>query len=110
MSKSSSALPRVPGSGERLQGRRKRMQAYVLIQTEAEDGIAERLLGVPEVVAASDLAGPYDAIALIRTSSERTLLGRVVGAIRELPGVIRALPAPLARSADDDETAGGRAA
>jgi hypothetical protein len=87
------------------------MQAYVLIQTDAEEErIAERLLHVPGVVTASDLAGPYDAIALVRTPSERTLLGEVVGAIRRLPGVLRALPAPLARPTDRDEPSGWRAA
>ena len=72
------------------------MKAYVLIQTEANrEPIAETLLGIPGVITAQDLTGPYDAIALARSDSTRSLTDQVVVQIQQLPGVIRALSAPL---------------
>jgi hypothetical protein len=74
-------------------------QAYVLVQTQPEaNGIVRALRDVPGVILAEDLRGPYDAIALADThSSGRTLEG-VVADIRGVPGVIRALLAPLGNS------------
>lgn len=75
------------------------MKAYVLIQTKPDrNPIAEMLRGVPGVISAEDLTGPYDAIALARADSTRGLTDQVVAAIERLPGVIRALSAPLIRS------------
>ena len=75
------------------------LKAYVLIQTTADKRpIAEALLGLPGVIAAEDLTGPYDAIALARADSTGSLAEQVVTAIERIPGVIRALTAPLIRS------------
>jgi DNA-binding Lrp family transcriptional regulator len=72
------------------------LQAYVLIQTEDNrEPIAEVVRGIPGVLTADDLTGPYDAIALARSDSTRSLANDVVSQIQELPGVIRALSAPL---------------
>ncbi len=72
------------------------MNAYVLIQTEGNRGpIAETLREMPGVISAEDLTGPFDAIALAGSDSTRTLAEHVVTRIQELPGVIRALTAPL---------------
>ena len=75
------------------------MQAYVLIQTEANrQPIAETLRNLPGVLTAEDLSGPFDAIALAVSDSVRALTEQVVGEIQRLPGVIRALSAPLVGS------------
>ncbi|HEX9237101.1 MAG TPA: Lrp/AsnC ligand binding domain-containing protein [Actinomycetota bacterium] len=72
------------------------MEAYVLIQTDpARESIADSLLDIPGVVSAEDLTGPFDAIALARSDSTRSFHEHVVAEIQKLPGVIRALPAPL---------------
>ena len=72
------------------------MKAYVLIQTEANrEPIAESLREIDGVISAQDLTGPYDAIALARSDSTRSLTEQVVAQIQYLPGVIRALSAPL---------------
>lgn len=72
------------------------MKAYVLIQTEANRApIAETLRHLPGVISAQDLTGPYDAIALARSDSTSGLTEQVVAQIQQLPGVIRALSAPL---------------
>jgi hypothetical protein len=72
------------------------LKAYVLIQTEAGAGpLVRRLLAIPGVVAAEDLSGAFDAIALATSRSTRQLIDDVIGKIRTLPGVTRALPTPV---------------
>src|SRR5207302_11483999 len=78
------------------------LKAYVLIQTEANRApIAETIRRLPGVISAEDLSGPYDAIALARADSWHSLSEQVVATIERLPGVIRALSAPLIRSLRD---------
>lgn len=75
------------------------MQAYVLIQTEPNrQPIAETLRTLAGVLDAEDLSGPFDAIALAASDSMRGLTDHVVNEIQRLPGVIRALSAPLVGS------------
>jgi DNA-binding Lrp family transcriptional regulator len=75
------------------------LQAYVLIQTESRgQSIAQTLMAIPGVVTAENLTGAYDAIALAAASSTRHLLDQVIARILALPGVTRALPAPVIRS------------
>lgn len=74
------------------------MQAYVLIQTADSQPIAQALRTIPGVVAAEDLSGPFDAIALAASDSTRGLVDGIVAEIQRIPGVLRALPAPLIRS------------
>jgi AsnC-like helix-turn-helix protein len=72
------------------------LKAYVLIQTEtSREPIAQTLLEMPGVLSAQDLSGPFDAIALAWSDSTRGLADQVVAKIQQLPGVIRALSAPL---------------
>jgi hypothetical protein len=74
----------------------KALQAYVLIQTEANrEPIAQMVRGIEGVLSAENLSGPFDAIALARSDSTRTLAEQVVAEIQRIPGVIRALSAPL---------------
>jgi hypothetical protein len=47
------------------------------------------------VVFAQDVRGPYDALALARSDHDGLALEAIVDEIRMLPGVIRALAAPL---------------
>ncbi|MDQ4005475.1 MAG: Lrp/AsnC ligand binding domain-containing protein, partial [Actinomycetota bacterium] len=60
--------------------------------------IAQTLRGIDGVVCADDLSGPFDAIALAGSGSTGQLMEGIVAKIRELPGVLRVLPAPLIRS------------
>ncbi|MDP9343630.1 MAG: Lrp/AsnC ligand binding domain-containing protein [Actinomycetota bacterium] len=72
------------------------MEAYVLIQANANgEPLAQKLEALPDVLSAQEVSGAYDAIALTRSSSEQDLLDRVLREIRSVPGVTRALPAPL---------------
>jgi hypothetical protein len=73
------------------------MKAFVLVQTASGSGpIASDLQVIPGVVSAADLRGPYDAIVM--AGSDRQPLEVILSEIRRLPGVTRALPAPLASS------------
>ena len=75
------------------------MKAYVLIQTESSGAsLAPALISIPGVVSAEDLSGAFDAIVLAAAASSRQLMEDIVAAIRKIPGVTRALPAPLLRS------------
>jgi hypothetical protein len=77
------------------------MHAYVLIQTHSEVGrIAEDLRAVSGVILAEDLRGPFDAIALADSQSSGRFDG-VIAEIREVPGVARALSAPLLHSSKE---------
>jgi DNA-binding Lrp family transcriptional regulator len=82
------------------------LRAYVLIQTDGGNGlVADELREVPGVVSAEDVTGAYDAIAVARSDSMRYLTEVILPEIRKLPGVTRALPAPLLDgSTRDDET------
>ena len=82
------------------------MTAYVLIQKQPHsEAVASRLRAMPEVVAADDLTGAFDAIALARAASSRDLFETVLPRIREIPGVTQALPAPLVHDRETREAA-----
>lgn len=73
--------------------------AYVLVQTTVEQRpIAPLLRGVPGVLSAHDIRGPYDALALAQSDLHGGALQRVLAEIRRVPGVIRALAAPVVHS------------
>ena len=73
-----------------------RVDAYVLIQTDVNhEPLANALRAIPGIAYAEDLYGAYDAIALAHSTSMQDLVDDVIGTIRGLPGVTRALPAPL---------------
>jgi len=70
--------------------------AYVLVQTlPRTDPIAGSLRNVPGVVFAEDVSGPYDALALARPDRDGHGLEDILEQIRDLPGVLRALAAPV---------------
>lgn len=72
------------------------MQAYVLVQTDTRrHDVTDRIRALPQVVFAEDVSGPYDALALARSDGHG--FDDMLGRIRELPGVIHALAAPLSR-------------
>lgn len=74
------------------------MKAYVLIQTGDSEPIGEALRLLPGVISADNLRGPYDAIALVNSTSAEHPIDRILGDIKHLPGVARALTAPLVPS------------
>lgn len=73
------------------------MKAYVLIQTEGTQPISGAIRSLPGVISADDLRGPYDAIALADSVSADRPIQRIIDDIKSVPGVVRALNAPLSR-------------
>jgi DNA-binding Lrp family transcriptional regulator len=72
------------------------LRAYVLIQKDGNgDHLANELRAIPGVVSAEDVTGAYDAIAVAQSGSMRHMTEVILSEIRKLPGVMRALPAPL---------------
>ncbi|HEV8681239.1 MAG TPA: Lrp/AsnC ligand binding domain-containing protein [Actinomycetota bacterium] len=79
------------------------MRAYVLIQTEPEtERVTDQLRAVPGVLFADDVTGAYDAVAVAQSSSMRHLTEVVLPEIRNVPGVTRALPAPVLDGSERD--------
>jgi hypothetical protein len=75
------------------------VKAYVLIQTTTEThSIADEVNLVPGVIATDDLQGPYDAIALTASDPKGLRLQGTLETIRELPGVTRAIVAPVSET------------
>lgn len=73
------------------------MQAYVLVQTDTRRRqIAEELRAISGIVYAEDVSGPYDTIAFARQDPGADDLQGMLEQIRQLPGVIHALAAPVA--------------
>jgi hypothetical protein len=73
------------------------MQAYVLVQTESRRRqIAEELRAISGIVFAEDVTGPYDALALANQETGAEDLQGMLEQVRQLPGVIHALAAPVA--------------
>jgi hypothetical protein len=98
------------GGGLRT-GRRPTMEAYVLVQTETRrHQIAEELRGISGIVFAEDVTGPYDALALARHDPGADDLQGTLEQIRQLPGVIHALAAPLAGATPEGALVTTRAA
>ena len=87
------------------------MQAYVLVQTESRRRqIAEELRAISGIVFAEDVTGPYDALALANQESGAEDLQGMLEQVRQLPGVIHALAAPLARTGAEHGLVGAQAA
>jgi hypothetical protein len=80
--------------------RRQPVRTYILIQAVNGAGpLAEKVRAIPGVVAAQDLRGPYDAIALAGAAPD--LIDEVVAEIGRIPEVTHAIPAPVVGAADE---------
>jgi DNA-binding Lrp family transcriptional regulator len=80
-------------------GRRDLLEAFVLIQADSDGTpLPQKLLAIPGVLSAEEVSGAFDAIALASAGSAGDLTEGVIAQIRNVPGVTRALPAPLIRS------------
>jgi hypothetical protein len=86
------------------------MTAYVLIQKlSRETPVAEVLRTIPGILSAEDTTGAYDAIAVARSGSIAELTEGIVSQIRRLPGVTRAILAPLTDERTEEPVRSGRA-
>jgi DNA-binding Lrp family transcriptional regulator len=71
------------------------VKAYVLIKTaDGSAVVSEALRSMPGIDTVEEVTGPVDAIAVANVESADLVEG-VLERIRELPGVLHVLPAPL---------------
>lgn len=73
------------------------VSAYILIQTEVGRAahVAEEVGGIPGVVSAEDVTGPYDVIARAEATSVDELGKMVVSRVQMIPGITRTLTCPV---------------
>jgi DNA-binding Lrp family transcriptional regulator len=73
------------------------VRAYVLIQTEVghAESVAAAVRGLPGVVAADDVTGPYDVIVVAEADSVDALGRMVVSRVQMISGITRTLTCPV---------------
>jgi DNA-binding Lrp family transcriptional regulator len=73
------------------------VSAYVLIQTEVGKAaqVAEEVAGIPGVVSAEDVTGPYDVIVRAEAESVDELGRMVVSKVQLIDGITRTLTCPV---------------
>jgi DNA-binding Lrp family transcriptional regulator len=71
--------------------------AYVLIQTEVGKAaqVAQEVAGIPGVVSAEDVTGPYDVIVRAEADSVDDLGRMVVSKVQLIDGITRTLTCPV---------------
>jgi DNA-binding Lrp family transcriptional regulator len=71
--------------------------AYVLIQTEVGKAVrvAQAVRGIPGVVAADDVTGPYDVIVRAEAPSLDDVARLVVDKIQTVEGITRTFTCPV---------------
>jgi DNA-binding Lrp family transcriptional regulator len=73
------------------------VQAYILIQTEVgkASAVAGVISGLPGVIQAEDVTGPYDVIVRAEADSVDDLGKMVVARIQQVEGITRTLTCPV---------------
>jgi len=73
------------------------VNAYVLIQTEVGKAasVAAQVRGIPGVVAADDVTGPYDVIVRAEASDVDELGRMIVSRLQMIEGITRTLTCPV---------------
>ncbi|MCV7434581.1 Lrp/AsnC family transcriptional regulator [Mycolicibacterium bacteremicum] len=77
------------------------VEAFMLIQTEVgrAEVVAKQLAGLPGVVSAEYVTGPYDVVTRIAADSQDELQRDVVGRVQQVAGITRTLTCPIAEVA-----------
>jgi hypothetical protein len=73
----------------------------MLIQTEVgrAEVIAKQLAGLPGVLSAEYVTGPYDVVVRIGGDDEQALQSTVVPSVQQVTGITRTLTCPIANGA-----------
>jgi DNA-binding Lrp family transcriptional regulator len=77
------------------------VEAFMLIQTEVgrAEVIAKQLAGLPGVLSAEYVTGPYDVVVRIGAQSLDELQAGVVPSVQQVSGITRTLTCPIANGA-----------
>jgi DNA-binding Lrp family transcriptional regulator len=80
-----------------LEGSHAVIQAYILIQTEVgkASAVASQISGLPGVIAAEDVTGPYDVIVRAEADTVDNLGRLVVAQVQNVEGITRTLTCPV---------------
>ncbi len=75
------------------------VEAYILIQTEVGQAafVAEEVRGLPGVIQADDVTGPYDVIVRAAADDVDALGKMVVANVQAVPGITRTLTCPVVK-------------
>lgn len=75
------------------------VQAYILVQTEVGKAatVAAEISGIPGVVAAEDVTGPYDVIVRAEATDVDELGQLVVAQVQGVHGITRTLTCPVVK-------------
>ncbi|MFE2725191.1 Lrp/AsnC family transcriptional regulator [Kitasatospora sp. NPDC059327] len=73
------------------------VQAYILIQTEVgkATSVARSIAGIPGVLQAEDVTGPYDVIVRAEAETVDDLGRLVVAKVQQVEGITRTLTCPV---------------
>ena len=73
------------------------VRAFVLIETQVGNpgNVAKAIRGIPGVVAAHDVTGPYDVIAQAEADSVDELGRMVIGRLQLIDGIRKTLTCPI---------------
>lgn len=73
------------------------VQAFILIQTGVKQAadVAETIRGIPGVVSAEDVTGPYDVVVRAEANSVDELGKLVVARVQAVEGISRTLTCPI---------------
>jgi DNA-binding Lrp family transcriptional regulator len=73
------------------------VQAYILIQTEVgkASSVAGAITGIPGVLLAEDVTGPYDVIVRAEAETVDELGRLVVAKVQQVDGITRTLTCPI---------------
>jgi hypothetical protein len=76
--------------------RRSEVKAYLLIKTsDGSASVGAAVRSMPGIDTTDEVSGALDVVAVATVDSISDLFDTVLPRIRELPGVIHVLPAPL---------------
>ncbi len=75
------------------------VQAYILVQTEVGKAaaVASAIAGIPGVVSAEDVTGPYDVIVRAEADDVDQLGQLVVANVQGVNGITRTLTCPVVK-------------
>ncbi|MBX3314911.1 MAG: Lrp/AsnC ligand binding domain-containing protein [Acidimicrobiales bacterium] len=73
------------------------VSAYILIQTEVGKAaaVAEEVRGIPGVIAADDVTGPYDCVVRVESASMDELGRLVVSRVQMIDGITKTTTMPV---------------
>jgi DNA-binding Lrp family transcriptional regulator len=75
------------------------VQAFILVQTEVGKAaaVASEIAGIPGVVSAEDVTGPYDVIVRAEAGDVDLLGQLVVAKVQGVSGITRTLTCPVVK-------------